>query len=59
MSEIVHYLGGLTLINPEDDFALAIQRSDVLGSALHGIDRKAFSPHKQFKVSLVHGPKHN
>lgn len=54
MSEIAHYLGGFVSTDPEDEFAPAIQRTNVLSSALYGIDRKAFSPFKALNVCLVH-----
>jgi hypothetical protein len=47
--EIVELLSSLT----SGVFSLAVRRSDVLGSALCGIDRKAFSPKKVFDIKFL------
>ena len=50
LSEIVHHLSAST--NADDIFSVSVRRSDVLGSALCGIDRKAFTPNKHLQVHL-------
>lgn len=50
IEEILEHLKGLTTRDDEERFFLAVSRSDVLGSALRGIDRIAFSPVKLFEV---------
>lgn len=52
LGEITTYLGRVVSTDPDNEFSLAVRRADVLGSALLGIDRKAFSPFKPLKVSF-------
>lgn len=50
LPEIVEHLLSLISTDVDEIFTL---RSDVLGSALIGIDRKAFSVHKTLEVSYT------
>ena len=47
------HLSSLISTDVDEVFTLVIRRSDVLGSALIGIDRKAFSVHKTLEIRVI------
>ena len=50
ITQIAEHLQRLTSTDEDDIYFLAVRRSDVLSSALCGMDRKTFSPNKLLEV---------